>query len=154
MGEQSTFPGDFTMLYNKSEQKLLKEEKKNTNHLLFPFPDDFPKTLLEGHYVGQQCTNEYNVQISFNHFFARYLAAEKRATTDQVVCLGSPCMETQCMSGVPHQGAGATKNKIWASSLVSGQVSLSPLSCIGSRKKNTLQGGGDREKHKKRQREA
>lgn len=79
------------MLYNKSEQKLLKKEEKNTNHLLFPFPNDFPKALYEGHYMGQQCDNEYNVQIPFNHFFARYLAAEKQAATNHVARLGSPC---------------------------------------------------------------
>lgn len=93
--------------------------------------------------MAQQCNNEYNIQISFNHFFARYLAAEKWAATDHVACLESLCTGTKCMPGVPYQDAGATKNKIWASSLVSGQVGLSSLSCIGSRKKNAPQGGED-----------
>lgn len=59
VGAQSTFPGDCTTLHSKSEQNLIKEEKKKTPTISVA---PFPKTIYEGHYIRQQFNS---VQTSF-----------------------------------------------------------------------------------------
>ena len=105
VGPQSSFPGDCTTLFSKSEQTLIEEEEKTHQSPLL-FPCDFPKAIYEGHCMWQQCHSRYNVQTPYVKFLCRVTS-----------CRGANFPQSYCSPGEPmHQdiaGAGGPTSGYW-----------------------------------------